>query len=169
MAVRTLRPALGVLVVLLLLFACAESQAGRFCRQQPCGGCYCGIPCWVRWFDYDGHTPPPDPEGYAISRSYLVHCFCCQGNKPISCDAGTSQCTGSAVLVNGNTPPPNMCGGGYGGPGCAFQGCTTGCVRLYAMVYDPCYHVLRFALPWEAWQVYAPLSMLGLPPAPPYK
>ncbi len=167
---RTSRLALGALVVLLLLIFCSDSDAGRFCRPR-CNNC-CAIPCWVRWFDYDGHNFPPHPDGSAI-RAGAVHCFCCQkgSNRPMNCDGGTSQCIpGSTCQVNGDVPPPNMCGsGGYGGGGCAFQGCTTGCVRLYAMVYDPCCHVLRFALPCETWQVYAPLWCLGLPPVPPYK
>lgn len=160
---RTFRPELGVLAVLLLLFVCADSDAGRFCRQRCSNDC-CAIPCWVRWFDIEiGCCPIKTMPG--------THCFCCQigSNYPINCDGGTNQCQGSSIVqVIGDTPPPNMCGTGHEDRGCAFQGCTTGCVRLYAMVYDPCSHVLRFALPCETWTVLAPLWMLGLPPAPPY-
>jgi hypothetical protein len=161
--VRTFRPALAAPAVLLLLLFCADSHAGRFCRQR-CGNNCCAIPCWVRWFDIK-------IGGCGIELGVETHCFCCQkgSNRPMNCDAGTSQCEpGTIIQVIGCTPPPNMCGSGPPGREYAFQGCTTGWVRLYAMVYDPCSHLLRFALPCENWTVLAPLWMIGLPPAPPY-
>jgi hypothetical protein len=158
--VRTLRPALGSLAVLLLLVFCADSDAGRFCRQRCSNNC-CGIPSWVRWVDYDGHTPPH------FDWRIETHCFCCQGTKSVSCDGGTINCTSTPVFVSDSNPPPNCGSGGYGGQGCGFHGCTAGWVRLYAMVYDPCTHVLRFARPCERdWHVYGPLCVLGLPPRP---
>jgi hypothetical protein len=152
--VPNFRPALGVLVVLLLLVFCADSEAGRRCRRQRCGNNGCAIPCWVRWIvvnpcDYAGVCPP----GY--------DCWCCSGVNPINCNTGSSGCdAGTLICVRqGSNIKPNC--GKYDGRGYASQGCATGCVRLYAMVCDSCCHVLRFALPWETPDAYAPLRMLG--------
>lgn len=153
---RTFRPALGALVVLLLLIFCADSEAGRHCRRQRCGNDCCGIPCWVRWFD--SHDYSTCPAGY--------DCYCCSGTTVINCNSGTSNCSDNTVCCVKQGGPPPSCGGLYGSRGCAGQGCTTGCRRLYAMVYDSCCHVLRFALPCECPDVYGPLWMLGVPPAP---
>jgi hypothetical protein len=155
MAVRTFNPAVGTLVVLVLLVFCADSEAGRFCRQR-CGNSCCGIPCWVRWHDVnDRATACISMPGY--------DCYCCPsgGGPAINCNFSTNGCETNTIccVLHGSGFVPNC--GGYGGRGCACLGCSTCHVRLYAMVCDPCFHVLRFALPWECPLVYGPLRMLG--------
>jgi hypothetical protein len=155
--VRTFRPALGALVVLLLLVFCADTEAGRHCRQQRCGNTCCAIPCWVRWIEHCGYATAC-PDGY--------NCYCCSGANVISCNAGSLGCDPNTLCCvrQSSNFKPNC--GTYGGRGYACQEFTTCCTRLYAMVCDPCCHVLRFALPWEIPDVYGPLHMLGSPCPP---
>jgi hypothetical protein len=161
MTVRTFRPVQGAVVVLLLLLFCADSEAGRFCRQQRCGNNCCAIPCWVRWFDSCSYGSYGSYVYATCSSIPGYTCYCCEGQQTIQCGSGPCN-AGSCVWVQvGSNWTPNC--GAPGGRGFAFQGSTTGCERAYAMVCDPCCHVLRFALPWECPLVWGPLCLLGSP------
>jgi hypothetical protein len=157
--VRTFRPALGALGVLLLLVFCPDSKAGprcwqRLCRQPRCSNDCCTIPCWVRWINCGGYATCPSN----------YDCYCCQigsSGPPVDCNSGTGDCQPGTIhcVLKGSGVQINC--GNYGRQGCACQSCTEGCQRCYAMMCDPCCHALRFARPWECPHVYAPLNMLG--------
>src|SRR5215475_8337743 len=105
MAVRTFRPALGALVVLLLLVCCADSEAGLHCRRQRCGNDCCAIPCWVRWFDSCERTTCP--SGY--------YCYCCNAGQLVQCGSGNENCGGSRTFCWDLTAAHKPSCGGYGG------------------------------------------------------
>jgi hypothetical protein len=122
---RDFRPALGAVVLFLLLIVCANSDAGRRCRHAPC----CDIPCWVRCWDY-GYGCPPGTK-----------CKCYEGGQWVDCaghdcDPMTISCVKSGYPDSA----PGDCGG-------ACQGCAG--IRLYAMMRDPCTGLARFARPCE--------------------